>query len=313
MIIFERFTDNKDGLFYTSTFDNKILRLKIIEPYSGLIFWSQQQQVGKTSYYFSFPRRLNYFGFEISDFYTDEIYLKLNIIDSNFSSIETADVLGRLKNFKYSEIKQDLWSAFTMYDIFVDNCYDADFCKVEKDDLVIDIGANIGLFSYYSVLKGASRVYAFEPGLSQAYAIRDNFGTLPIVVEQKAVSSKNGILKLRKHKTNSVLSDIFSDEVSDDYEIVECPTINLESYCELNNIKKVNFLKVDCEGSEYEIFESLSKNFITNCIDKIQMEFHINKNGKIYEIVNKLQECDFEVKSSDLTGEIGFLHAFKNK
>lgn len=313
MIILEKFTDNQDGLFYYSTFDNKTLRLKIIDPYTGLIFWSQEQKVGQGSYFFSFPRRFNYFGFEITDSISNQVYLRLNISNSNFHSIESIDKLNRLRNFKYSEIDKDLWSAFTIYDVFIDNCYDAENCKVESGDIVMDIGANIGLFSYYSILKGASKVYAFEPGLSQAYAIRDNFGTLPIVVEQKAVSKKNGTLKLRKHKTVSVLTDIFSEEENDDFEIVECPCINLSYYCDINNINKINFLKMDCEGAEYEIFDTLSDDFLENSIDKIHMEFHLNINDKVLEIVNRLKKCGFEVKSPDLKSEVGFLHAFKNK
>ena len=44
------------------------------------------------------------------------------------------------------------------FEVFCDQVY-----PVERGSVVVDIGANIGLFSLYAVFSGASKVYAFEP------------------------------------------------------------------------------------------------------------------------------------------------------
>lgn len=313
MIIFNNFTNGNDGVSFTSLFESKFIRIKIIDSYTGLIAWHDDMLVGKGGYFFSYPRRTKHYGFEVSDPETNEIYLKINIYNEGYSSIEDLDTLGKLRDFKYSEKSNDLWAAYPLYDIFLNKCYDDNMnCQVENGDIVFDIGANLGLFSYYSILKGANKVYTFEPGESQAQAIKDNFGSIDnLLIEQKAVSDKNGILTFSKHKTKSILSGIFSDkEDSDDYDIIECHSVNLIDYCKINNIERINFLKMDCEGSEYKIFESLTDEFIRN-IDKVSMEYHLNTDGRLKYLINRLENNGFTVEVSDIKSEIGNLIAWK--
>lgn len=323
MIIFNNFTENNDGLSFTSLFESKLIRLKIVDAYTGLIAWHDDMLVTKGSYFFSYPRRTNHYGFEISDAHTNETYLKINIYNDGYTSIEHLDKFGKLKDFKYEGKSEDLWAAYPLYDIFITKCYEHPKCKVEQNDVVIDIGANLGLFSYYAITKGAKKVYAFEPGESQSKAIKYNFGSCGnLVVEQKAVTSDNGILQFSKHKTMSILSGLFSDTKIDDnsqigqqininnYEISECQSVNLIDYCKEKNIEKINFLKIDCEGSEYKIFESLNDDFIKS-IDKITMEYHLNTDGRVKYLIEKLECNGFNVEVSDINAEVGNLIAYK--
>ena len=52
------------------------------------------------------------------------------------------------------------------------------FCEqvypVERDTVVVDIGANIGLFSLYAAFSGAARVFAFEPNQEAYRCMLDN-------------------------------------------------------------------------------------------------------------------------------------------
>lgn len=314
MIIFNNITENNDGLSFTSLFDSKLIRVKIIDSYTGLVSWHNDMLVGRGGYFFTYPRKTNHYGFEISDAETKEIYLRMNIYNDGYNSIEDLDKLKKLKDFKYSEKSEDLWAAYPLYDIFLNRCYDNPNCQVEKDDVVIDIGANLGLFSYYSILKGASKVYSFEPGKSQSDAIRDNFESLNLVVEQKAVSDKNGIIRFSKHKTTSILSRFFDKDYDydydSDYDVFECLSVNLMDYCIENNIEKINFLKMDCEGSEYKIFESLSDEFIRN-IDKLAMEYHLNTDGRVRYLINRLESNGFSVEVSNIEAGVGNLIAYK--
>jgi FkbM family methyltransferase len=313
MIIFNNFTENNDGISFTSLFDSKLIRIKIIDAYTGLIAWHDDMLVGRSSYFFSYPRRTKHYGFEISDPETNEIFLKLNIYNDGYTSFEDVDELKKIKDFKYSEKNEDMWAAYPLYDIFLNKCYDDINCHVNEGDIVFDIGANLGLFSYYSILKGAKKVYAFEPGESQSNAIKDNFGSFNnLVVEQKAVSSETGILRFSKHKNKSILSGFFDDESNEDYTISECYSVNLVDYCKENNINKINFLKIDCEGSEYKIFESLTDEFIKN-VDKVTMEYHLNINGRVRYLIERLESNGFIVNVSNIESEVGNLTAYNKK
>jgi hypothetical protein len=220
MIIFNNITEDNAGLSFTSLFESKWIRIKVIDPYTGLSAWHDDLYVGIGKHFLHYPRKTKHYGFEISDRDTGEIYLRMNICNEGYHSMELLDPLRKMKDFKYSEKSEDLWAAYALYDIFINNCYDKPNCKVEPGDVVFDIGANIGFFSYYSALQGASRVYAFEPGKAQSDAIRDNFQSLGnLVIERKAVSDENGFLEFRRHKTKSILSGFFTDV---DEAIQEC-------------------------------------------------------------------------------------------
>jgi FkbM family methyltransferase len=310
MIFFKHFTDNNDGLVFESKFSYpKKITVKIIEPYTQLCLWADTMEVGMGNYFFARARNLNYLGFEIIDSDNNQIYLKLELNDPGYFNLEEIDKFKKLKNYKYSEKHSDLCAAFSLNEIFALKVYEHPHCKVEKNDIVIDIGANLGFFSYNAILEGAQIVYAFEPGPNQAQAILENFGDLgKIKIEQKAVTDTRGFVKLLS-SINSVLSQI--SKSSDDQNAKDCESVNLMEFCKENNILKVNLLKLDCEGSEWQIFESLKDDFISN-IDKIVMEYHLNTDKRVDSLVQRLRSLGFEVEISGSDWECGSLFAFKN-
>ena len=103
-----------------------------------------------------------------------------------------------------------------------------------------------------------------------------------------------------------------SDENS---QTITCKSINLNNYIKNNNIEKIDYLKIDCEGAEYEIIESLDEQYLTNNIDKICLEYHLNKNGEINTILNKLKKCGFNVNFEygdyQINDELGIIYARK--
>ncbi len=312
MIVFNKFTENMDGIYFSSQFDDeKLIRMNIIDPYTGLIMWSNTMLIVKNiDYFVSHPRATNLFGFEIIDEITKELYLKIILSDDKYFSIENADAYKKIKNFKYSNKHSDFWAAFPLFDIFINKCYDNVNCRVEKDDVVVDIGANLGFFSYYSLIKGAKKVYSFEPSYEQYKAIKDNFGDIDrLIIENLAVTSDGNPLNLYQHKYLSVLSITSEDKTNDDnYIIKECNSVNLEEYCNTNNIN-INFLKVDCEGAEYDIFNSLSDEFLKS-IDKIAMECHFNTDDKLPNLISRFKSIGFTIEGN-VNGEVGNMFVFK--
>ena len=77
---------------------------------------------------------------------------------------------------------------------------------------------------------------------------------------------------------------------------MEVKTIDIQSYVSENSIPKIDYLKIDCEGGEYEIIESLDESFLKEKINKICLEYHIFKdedNLKLEKLINKLNVCGF--------------------
>ena len=57
--------------------------------------------------------------------------------------------------------------------------------------------------------------------------------------------------------------------------LTSCPTISFKDFVNQYDIDKIDFLKVDCEGGEYDVFNAENYNWITKNVRKIAGEFHL--------------------------------------
>ena len=63
---------------------------------------------------------------------------------------------------------------YLYHEIFEQRCYLQHGVSIERGDWVVDVGANIGLFSLQAAQLGAARVYAFEPLEQVCASLRQN-------------------------------------------------------------------------------------------------------------------------------------------
>ena len=84
--------------------------------------------------------------------------------------------------------------------------------------------------------------------------------------------------------------------------IIKVKTKTFLEFILTNKIHKIDFLKVDCEGGEYDIFTEENASYIRNNVDKIVVEYHnyanqivdfANKNDFI--ILNEVQDTNCDV------------------
>jgi FkbM family methyltransferase len=149
-------------------------------------------------------------------------------------------------------------------------------CKINEGDTVVDIGGNIGMFTRRALERGASRVISFEP-MSKAYAcLVDNVG-YEAECHKIAIGTGLGSIDMSVVGNISNLGGSTSKQEMDTREIVyseKCITMSLGDLWDLGILpERINFLKIDCEGGEKEIIESLTDEHLSK-IDKISMEYH---------------------------------------
>lgn len=128
---------------------------------------------------------------------------------------------------------------------YVDDKFDM---STQGGDIVIDCGANLGIFSAMSAARAGNHVYAFEPidessrCLDKVKKIYEN-----ISLCRYALSDFNGIV----HMTNAAnLGQNKIIEVSDEENIVSVPCTTIDSFVEVHRIPHVDFIKADIEGAE---------------------------------------------------------------
>ena len=117
---------------------------------------------------------------------------------------------------------------------------------LQEGDVVIDAGANIGMFSALASYKGAS-VFSFEPVpqnqqlLSLTKSLNKNIRICPY-----ALSDKTGKMNLSMEEEGNIGS--FSETKSTNS--FEVNAITLDEFVSQNELDKISFIKADIEGAE---------------------------------------------------------------
>ena len=180
-----------------------------------------------------------------------------------------------------------------------------DYGSIKKDSFIIDVGANIGLFSLYSAMNGASHVEAFEP-------CEETFEVLKENIEYNNFSSQ--IILHNLAVTDVSNSEVFIPKKSSPYnktyqepqkEMNKVKTINLEDF--FSSVNKIDLIKVDCEGAEFKIFSSLSANFIDK-IHEIRMELH----GSLAKFISCFNSESFRLIEKTENGEASDIWLVRN-
>ena len=95
-------------------------------------------------------------------------------------------------NFQWYE----MFNHFVYDDIGCD--YERYGCFIREGDVVLDLGANIGIFAHRAETRGASKVICFEPVTPTFNCLIKNRGQKTLVYKN-AVGRKNGFTTFRIH------------------------------------------------------------------------------------------------------------------
>jgi len=147
--------------------------------------------------------------------------------------------------------------------------------EVKKGDVALDIGANIG---YYTLILARlvgddGKVFAYEPDPSNFALLKKNVeanGYKNVVLVQKAVSNKTGPARLYLSPETPADHRIFDS--GDGRQSVAIETVRLDDYFKNYN-GKIDFIKMDAQGSEGGIIQGMPNLFKKNHNVKIAMEF----------------------------------------
>ena len=169
---------------------------------------------------------------------------------------------------------------------------------------VFDVGANVGeltlLFSRF-VGDGGS-VHAFEASgatFERLEIVRGATGGRNVVLNHLALSDKNGVVRL--HVYDDALSSFNSQAARPlknyglDFEpvgIEETPATTVDDYCESNRIEKIDLLKIDVEGAEFQVMRGARRMLQSRRIRCLTFEF----GQTTFDMGNRPEEIEIFLK-----------------
>jgi FkbM family methyltransferase len=174
---------------------------------------------------------------------------------------------------------------------------------LKEGDVFVDVGANIG---YYSVMAGKivgenGRVISVEPIPGTARVLNFNLRLnrlKNVKAIQKAAWSSNEIISMRIPKGFFGQASIYEPKGATDLVMVEGVPLD-----EILRASKVDFLKIDAEGSEYPILTGARKTL--KRILCVVLEASTEKD----EIIRLLKEEGFKIRKLEFTS---YILAYKN-
>ena len=135
--------------------------------------------------------------------------------------------------------------------------------EINENDTIVDLGANAGVFTLLAALCG-SKVIAVDAQSGFKKVIEKN-------VNNNGCSEKVNFISGIVGSNTGIISDPFKRKSVSHY-IDKTPEISFSEIISRFNLNRIDFLKVDIEGSEFALFSD--NNEWLSLVDKIAMEVH---------------------------------------
>lgn len=160
------------------------------------------------------------------------------------------------------------------YEICLTDHYNLLLDDVKASDILLDVGANIGIFTVLASKK-VNKVIAVEPDPYNYKYLKKNIelnNIKNVIISNKAVSNYKGVTFISSKGSQSKLAE-------------KGIKINVTTIDELLNEHNIDIdaLKMDIEGSEYE---ALDGKFLERC-KRLMVEIHNDLYEEIYQRLEK--------------------------
>lgn len=211
------------------------------------------------------------------------------------------------------------------YDYYYLGFYETGALNVFKSvlktgDVFIDVGANIGLMSFYAsgFVGFTGKILSFEPTAKY-------FGDLTAGIEKNNFKNITALkLALGKEKGsfpiyfNNVCPSLVKTSETDEFEIIQVEV--LDDVLKANNISKVKLIKIDVEGFELEVVKG-AKNLFSSpdapiaCVEYVKGQQIVTDNGQTaLDLLKQLNSYRFFQleKTSDTISKLIEVTDFKN-
>lgn len=189
--------------------------------------------------------------------------------------------------------------------------YPTRFLRVSHGSVIFDLGANIGSFALLVAALNHGidfRGIAFEPFIPNFNMLTRNLaanGISTFSTVDAAVTGVDGRVRLA---SDGAPDQVRVADPSETRAEVLAKSCRLSTYCATNGISSIELLKMDVEGSEYDIVEA-DLDFIKACIANLLIEYHQVGGTRTEHTLRDRLEPDFAITAVHERSRTGVLHA----
>jgi len=188
--------------------------------------------------------------------------------------------------------------------------------SIKEGDIVIDIGGYHGLYSLAvsRAVGPLGKIYCFEPNPDSFNILKENLienNIRNIIPINKGVYNKSGQYRFFKKKAGSrIVARSFRTNTKNS--LITVQAIPLSEFIRTNHINKIDFIKMDAEGSEIEITEDMKHIRFNQKPNMAIATYHYRKDygSDTREVVEKNLK-DIGYKTRTKTGEHKITYAWE--
>lgn len=313
MFVYIRLSEDKRIIFYKNVADKTIdIRLEGYDCYSDrMLFVNELTCEPNVEYYTYFANSFKNRKLLIIDRHTNEILAPF-VLDGtdDLNKMDHKNYIHNLLGFVAQDHEIPGIEFVINEHAFIHEYQN--IVDVEVGDVVVDVGFNYGLYSLMALKKGAKEIWGFEPNLRIYSNLKKYFPDQDRVhIFNFAVWDRNSLMTFYDdigHLGSGIYETLPKESILDSYEV---RTINLYDFLIYHNVLHIDLLKIDCEGTEYDIIECIPSEYLKN-VKKIHIEYHMNGDGvKLQKMLDKLTDCGFEINfgaDSSINSWIGMIY-----
>ncbi len=201
-------------------------------------------------------------------------------------------------------------------------CQEYNF-TINRPFVMFDIGLNLGFTSLFMAKnKLCSQIYGYEPFLPTFQQAERNLLLNPNLSQKiqifnfglgKEKKTSQIVYNPNKPGSMSSVKNLFEDKAQNNKTFTD-ENIKIEKVSEIFEPlfkchNEAIFLKIDCEGAEWEILPELASSNLLKKIDVIVMEWHFDSPEPLIDLL--LKENFKVFWNTDLNGQTGMIRAVK--
>lgn len=225
--------------------------------------------------------------------------------NNKFRILDSLKINGKYKEYKFIDRSNPLF-IYEFTEICLNDCYRLKLLsqQLKSINCIVDVGANQGLFAILARQQFInSKIYCYEPNPDLKENLSHNATNISCTVYFEAVTKNNCKVELELGGTDLLTKTYYSDEGN-------ITGTSLKKVIERSG-GKIDILKLDCEGAEWDLFEDATQ---WEKIKALTMEYHLwaKKGSQFNDIAEILERLNFKILfHKQLSESFGLVTAIK--